>query len=52
VIQISSVLADLPKARQPHDAAANAARDNLAASLARELKHSGVTSDAVAAWSP
>jgi NAD(P)-dependent dehydrogenase (short-subunit alcohol dehydrogenase family) len=49
VIQISSVLADLPKASQPHYAAANAARNNLAASLARELKHSGVTSNAVAA---
>src|SRR5258708_29453330 len=51
VIQVSSVLGDLPKARQPHYAAANAARNNLAASLARELKHSGVTSNAVAAGS-
>jgi 3-oxoacyl-[acyl-carrier protein] reductase len=48
VIQVSSVLGDLPKAHQPHYAAANAARNNLAASLARELKHSGVTSNAVA----
>jgi NAD(P)-dependent dehydrogenase (short-subunit alcohol dehydrogenase family) len=51
VIQISSVLGHLPKATQPHYAAANAARDNLAASLARELKHSGVTSNAIAAGS-
>src|SRR5258708_36472623 len=51
VIQVSSVLGDLPKARQPHYAAANAARNNLAASLARELKDSGVTSNAVAAGS-
>ncbi|GAA1268188.1 3-oxoacyl-ACP reductase [Planotetraspora silvatica] len=49
VIQISSVLGDLPQASQPHYAATNAARNNLAASLARELKHSGVTSNAVAA---
>jgi NAD(P)-dependent dehydrogenase (short-subunit alcohol dehydrogenase family) len=49
VIQISSVLGHLPKAIQPHYAAASAARNNLAASLARELKHSGVTSNAVAA---
>lgn len=44
VIQISSVTGHLPQASQPHYAASNAARDNLAASLARELKHSGVTS--------
>ncbi|MFF3754186.1 SDR family NAD(P)-dependent oxidoreductase [Streptomyces sp. NPDC002018] len=49
VIQISSVLGDLPTASQPHYAATNAARNNLATSLARELKHSGVTSNAVAA---
>jgi NAD(P)-dependent dehydrogenase (short-subunit alcohol dehydrogenase family) len=49
VIQISSVLGQLPKATQPHYAAANAARNNLAGSLARELRHSGVTSNAVAA---
>jgi 3-oxoacyl-[acyl-carrier protein] reductase len=36
-------------AAQPHYAAANAARNNLATSLARELKHSGVTSNAIAA---
>ncbi|MYZ35798.1 MULTISPECIES: SDR family NAD(P)-dependent oxidoreductase [unclassified Streptomyces] len=49
VIQISSVLGDRPMASQPHYAATNAARDNLAASLARELKHTGVTSNSVAA---
>ncbi|WP_405983340.1 SDR family NAD(P)-dependent oxidoreductase [Streptomyces sp. NBC_00872] len=49
VIQISSVLGELPMASQPHYAATNAARNNLAASLARELKHTGVTSNSVAA---
>lgn len=49
VIQISSVTGDRPMASQPHYAATNAARNNLAVSLARELKHSGVTSNAVAA---
>ncbi|MFE0631942.1 SDR family NAD(P)-dependent oxidoreductase [Streptomyces sp. NPDC058864] len=49
VIQVSSVLAHLPAASQPHYAATNAARNNLATSLARELKHSGVTSNALAA---
>ncbi|WP_405697008.1 SDR family NAD(P)-dependent oxidoreductase [Streptomyces sp. NBC_01185] len=49
VIQISSVTGHLPQASQPHYAASNAARDNLAASLARELAHTGVTSNAVAA---
>jgi NAD(P)-dependent dehydrogenase (short-subunit alcohol dehydrogenase family) len=49
VIQISSVLGELPQSRQPHYAATNAARNNLATSLARELKHSGVTSNVVAA---
>ncbi|MFF7335349.1 SDR family NAD(P)-dependent oxidoreductase [Streptomyces sp. NPDC008150] len=49
VVQISSVTGTMPQASQPHYAASNAARDNLAASLARELKHSGVTSNAVAA---
>ncbi|MCX5414516.1 SDR family NAD(P)-dependent oxidoreductase [Streptomyces sp. NBC_00059] len=49
VIQISSVTGRLPQASQPHYAASNAARDNLAASLARELAHTGVTSNAVAA---
>ncbi|WP_411129263.1 SDR family NAD(P)-dependent oxidoreductase [Streptomyces sp. x-19] len=48
VIQISSVTGRLPAANQPHYAATNAARNNLAISLARELKHSGVTSNAVA----
>ncbi|MFE4369110.1 SDR family NAD(P)-dependent oxidoreductase [Streptomyces sp. NPDC056835] len=49
VIQISSVTGHRPTASQPHYAATNAARNNLATSLARELKHSGVTSNAVAA---
>jgi NAD(P)-dependent dehydrogenase (short-subunit alcohol dehydrogenase family) len=49
VIQISSVTGEKPQSNQPHYAATNAARNNLAASLARELKHSGVTSNAVAA---
>jgi NAD(P)-dependent dehydrogenase (short-subunit alcohol dehydrogenase family) len=49
VIQISSVTGRLPAASQPHYAASNAARNNLAASLARELKNSGVTSNAIAA---
>jgi NAD(P)-dependent dehydrogenase (short-subunit alcohol dehydrogenase family) len=49
VIQISSVTGELPQSSQPHYAAANAARNNLASSLSRELKHSGVTSNAVAA---
>lgn len=49
VIQISSVTGEMPAANQPHYAAANAARNNLARSLSREVKHSGVTSNAVAA---
>ncbi|WP_371778306.1 SDR family NAD(P)-dependent oxidoreductase [Streptosporangium subroseum] len=49
VIQISSVTGEFPAASQPHYAATNAARNNLAASLSRELKHSGVTSNSVAA---
>jgi len=49
VIQISSVTGELPSATQPHYAASNAARLSLAKSLARDLKHSGVTSNAVAA---
>ncbi|MFD3525391.1 SDR family NAD(P)-dependent oxidoreductase [Streptomyces sp. NPDC058653] len=49
VIQISSVTGHRPAASQPHYASTNAARNNLAVSLARELKHSGVTSNAVAA---
>ncbi|WP_030456404.1 SDR family NAD(P)-dependent oxidoreductase [Herbidospora cretacea] len=49
VIQISSALSDYPMDTQPHYAATNAARNNLAAALSRELKDSGVTSNAVAA---
>ncbi|MEO3856583.1 SDR family NAD(P)-dependent oxidoreductase [Acrocarpospora sp. B8E8] len=49
VIQISSVTGHLPSSRQPHYQATNAARNNLAASLSRDLKHSGVTSNAIAA---
>ncbi|MEV6868894.1 SDR family NAD(P)-dependent oxidoreductase [Streptosporangium subroseum] len=49
VIQISSVTGELPAGSQPHYAATNAARNNLATSLSRELKHSGVTSNSVAA---
>ena len=49
VIQISSVTGRLPQSSQPHYAASNAARNNVAASLARELKHTGVTSNAIAA---
>jgi NAD(P)-dependent dehydrogenase (short-subunit alcohol dehydrogenase family) len=49
VIQISSVTGEMPAASQPHYAASNAARLNLARSLARELKHTGVTSNAIAA---
>ena len=49
VIQIGSVTGDLPQPSQPHYAASNAARANLAVSLARELKHSGVTSNVVVA---
>ncbi|GIF48000.1 NAD(P)-dependent dehydrogenase (short-subunit alcohol dehydrogenase family) [Asanoa ferruginea] len=49
VIQISSVTGEMPAAAQPHYAASNAARLNLARSLARDLKHTGVTSNAIAA---
>ncbi|HLL35860.1 MAG TPA: SDR family oxidoreductase, partial [Streptomyces sp.] len=49
VIQISSVVGELPAADYPHYAATNAARNNLTRSLSRELRHSGVTSNAVAA---
>ncbi|MEU1623484.1 SDR family NAD(P)-dependent oxidoreductase [Streptomyces sp. NPDC005722] len=49
IVQISSVTGELPKASQPHYAATNGARNTLAKSLARELEHSGVTSNAVAA---
>ncbi|WP_432943832.1 SDR family NAD(P)-dependent oxidoreductase [Kribbella sp. CA-253562] len=48
VIQIGSVIGSLPSARQPHYGASNAARENLAASLARELSGTGVTSNAIA----
>ncbi|GAB3430513.1 SDR family NAD(P)-dependent oxidoreductase [Flindersiella endophytica] len=48
VIQIGSVLGAQSAASQPHYNATNAARDNLAQSLARELRDSGVTSNAVA----
>ncbi|MCI2424093.1 SDR family oxidoreductase [Saccharopolyspora sp. K220] len=48
VIQIGSVTGHLSSARQPHYNATNAARDNLAQSLARELRESGVTSNSVA----
>jgi 3-oxoacyl-[acyl-carrier protein] reductase len=49
VIQISSVQGVSPMSSQPHYAATNAARDNLARSLSRHLKHTGVTSNSVAA---
>lgn len=49
VVQISSVTGRMPQASQPHYAATNAARSNLAASLARDLRDTGVTSNAVAA---
>ncbi|TWD79809.1 NAD(P)-dependent dehydrogenase (short-subunit alcohol dehydrogenase family) [Kribbella amoyensis] len=48
VIQIGSVTGLLPQASQPHYAATNAARQNLAASLARELKGTGITSNLIA----
>lgn len=49
VIQISSVTGETPAASQPHYSATNGARNSLAKSLARELKNTGVTSNAVAA---
>ncbi len=49
VIQISSVTGEMPSAMQPHYAASNAARLSLTRSLARDLKHTGVTSNAIAA---
>lgn len=49
VIQISSVTGALPAASQPHYSATNGARNSLTKSLARELKQSGVTSNAIAA---
>ncbi|PJE95913.1 short-chain dehydrogenase [Streptomyces carminius] len=49
VIQIGSVVGAQPPAGYPHYCAASAARNNLAVSLAHELRGSGVTSNAVAA---
>lgn len=49
VIQISSVTGEKPQASQPHYAATNGARNSLAKALAAELRHTGVTSNAVAA---
>lgn len=49
VIQISSATGIQPQTSQPHYAATNAARINLATALARDLKHSGVTSNVIAA---
>ncbi|WBQ06138.1 SDR family NAD(P)-dependent oxidoreductase [Kribbella sp. CA-293567] len=48
VIQIGSVVGIVPQAKQPHYSASSAARHALATSLARELKETGVTSNAVA----
>ncbi|MEV7368780.1 SDR family NAD(P)-dependent oxidoreductase [Streptomyces sp. NPDC003328] len=48
VIQIGGGLASQPIAMQPHYNASLAARHNLAVSLARELKDTGVTSNVVA----
>jgi 3-oxoacyl-[acyl-carrier protein] reductase len=48
VIQIGGGLASQPMAAQPHYNASLAARHNLAISLARDLKDSGVTSNVVA----
>ncbi|MFE0630768.1 SDR family NAD(P)-dependent oxidoreductase [Streptomyces sp. NPDC058864] len=47
VIQIGGGLASQPIAMQPHYNASLAARHNLAVSLARELKDTGVTSNVV-----
>ncbi|MEU6548458.1 SDR family NAD(P)-dependent oxidoreductase [Streptomyces sp. NPDC046859] len=47
VIQIGGGLASQPMAGQPHYSATLAARHNLAISLARELKGTGVTSNTV-----
>ncbi|GAA2400133.1 SDR family NAD(P)-dependent oxidoreductase [Streptomyces glaucosporus] len=49
VIQIGSLVGRLPVAGYPHYVAASAARSALARSLARELRHTGVTSNAIAA---
>ena len=48
IIQIGGGLAQQPLETYPHYGAALAARHNLAVSLARELKDSGVTSNVVA----
>lgn len=48
VIQIGSSTAAAPIRQQPHYNASNSARENLARSLARELRESGVTSNLVA----
>ncbi|MFF9673471.1 MULTISPECIES: SDR family NAD(P)-dependent oxidoreductase [Streptomyces] len=48
VIQIGGGLGSQPLATQPHYNASLAARHNLAVSLARELKDTGVTSNVVA----
>ncbi|HVZ18136.1 MAG TPA: SDR family oxidoreductase, partial [Terriglobales bacterium] len=48
VIQIGGGLAQQPQAMGPHYSATLAARHNLAVSLARELKETGVTSNVVA----
>ncbi|MFF4837020.1 SDR family NAD(P)-dependent oxidoreductase [Streptomyces sp. NPDC001315] len=48
VIQIGGGLAVQPMSAQPHYNASLAARHNLAVSLARELKGSGITSNTVA----
>ncbi|GAA3417904.1 SDR family NAD(P)-dependent oxidoreductase [Streptosporangium vulgare] len=48
VIQIGGGLASQPMPTQPHYNASLAARHNLAVSLARELKDTGVTSNVVA----
>ena len=47
VIQITGSLAEEPRATLPHYGASLAARHNLAISLARELKGTGVTSNVV-----
>jgi 3-oxoacyl-[acyl-carrier protein] reductase len=48
VIQIGGIFATQPAAMLPHYAASIAARHNLAVSLARELRGTGVTSNIVA----
>ncbi|MFC5058534.1 SDR family NAD(P)-dependent oxidoreductase [Saccharothrix xinjiangensis] len=48
VIQVGSITGTVPIAPQPHYGATAAARDNLARTLARELRETGVTSNAIA----